>query len=157
MSARHATRTARDVRVCTFGLTIQTGRRQEFIDITEHVENSVKESGVTAGTALVFSRHTTAAIVINEAEPGLLQDMDRMLERLAPEDAGYEHNAMARPLPNEPENGHAHCRHILLGASEAIPIHEGRPFLGAWQRVFLVELDGPRQRQFIVQVMGIEA
>ncbi|MDE2801284.1 MAG: secondary thiamine-phosphate synthase enzyme YjbQ [Chloroflexota bacterium] len=151
------TRQARDVRVCIVGFTLQTDQPQEFIDITTHVENAVAEAGVTAGTASIFSRHTTAAIVINEAEPGLLRDMERMLERLAPEGPEYEHNAMARTIPDEPENGHAHTRHLLLGASETVPIHEGRLYLGTWQRVFLVELDGPRPREVVVQVIGVEA
>ena len=62
---------------------------------------------------------------------------------------------MARTIPNEPENGHAHCRHLLLGASETVPVVDGRLHLGTWQRVFLVELDGPRRREVVVQVMGV--
>lgn len=157
MSTRRVTRRAQDVGVCTAALTIQSNGPQEFIDITAHVEKAVVEAGVTTGTAVIFSRHTTAAVVINEAEPGLLRDMERMLERLAPEGAEYEHNAMARTIPDEPENGHAHARHLLLGASETVPIVDGGPHLGPWQRVFLVELDGPRRREIVVQVMGVEA
>ena len=82
--------------------------------------------------------------------------MERMLERLAPRGGEYLHNAMARTIPNEPENGHAHLRHLLLGASETVPVVDGLLHLGAWQRIFLAELDGPRRREIVVQVTGVE-
>ena len=157
MSAQHSTRLVRNAGVCTGFLTVETKKPCEFVDITATVEDAVEKSGISSGTAFVFSRHTTAAIVINEAEPGLLRDMERMLERLAPEDTSYEHNAMARTIPDEPENGHAHLRHLLLGASETVPILESRLYLGTWQRIFVVELDGPRRREIIVQITGVTA
>ncbi len=156
MSTEVSTHVAKGVSVWNVVLTVRTAGPCEFIDITNTVEQAAADSRVVAGTALVFSRHTTAAIVINEAEPGLLQDMQLMLARLAPEDPDYEHNAMARTIPNEPENAHAHLRHLLMGASETVPIVEGRLLLGMWQRIFLAELDGPRKRQVVVQVMGVQ-
>jgi secondary thiamine-phosphate synthase enzyme len=116
----------------------------------------VERSGVVAGVAHVFSRHTTAAIRVNENEPLLLADLQRLLERLAPL-GSYEHDDMTRRagvLADEPVNGHAHCRHLLLGASESVPIIDGVLALGRWQSIFLVELDGGRRRQVTVHAMG---
>ena len=155
MSAFQSTHATGQVKVCTVTLNVESAKPFECADVTPQVEDAVRESSIEAGTALIFSRHTTAAIVINEAEPGLLQDMERMLERLAPRAIEYAHNAMARTIPNEPENGHAHLRHLLLGASETVPVVDGRLHLGTWQRVFLAELDGPRRREVVVQVMGV--
>ena len=155
MSAFQSTQATGQVKVCTVTLNVESAKPFELVDVTPQIEDAVRESSIKAGTALIFSRHTTAAIVINESEPGLLQDMKRMLERLAPRAIEYAHNAMARTIPNEPENGHAHLRHLLLGASETVPVVDGRLHLGTWQRVFLAELDGPRRREVVVQVMGV--
>ncbi len=139
-------------------ITIETEQAPQFIDITEGVERAVAESGVTEGFALIYSRHTTAAIRINEAEPLLLRDMAEFLERVAPRDCAYRHNDFSIRTANMTEdecpNGHAHCQHLLLGASEAIPILNGRLQLGRWQRVFLIELDRPRTREVLVQILG---
>ncbi len=155
MSAFQSTQATGQLKVCTVTLNVESAKPFELVDVTPQVEGAVRESSIEAGTALIFSRHTTAAIVINEAEPGLQQDMERMLERLAPRAIEYAHNAMARTIPNEPENGHSHSRHLLLGASETVPVVDGRLHLGTWQRVFLAELDGPRRREVVVQVMGV--
>lgn len=141
----------------TATLHIQTGGPR-FIDITDHVEELLRRSGVRTGFAVVFSRHTTAAIRINESEPQLLRDMELMLERVAPRDSYYYHNDLSVRTLNlteeEDANGHAHCRHLLMGASEAIPVVDGRLHFGRWQRLFLVELDRPREREVVVQLMG---
>ncbi len=138
-------------------LTYRTEAPGQFIDITDDVESVVRASGVRRGLAHVYSRHTTAAIRVNENEPLLLADFRRFLATVAPEGSHYEHDDLSRRPgvpPDEPRNGHAHCRHLLLGASETLPVVEGRLDLGRWQRVFLVELCSPRQRQVVVQVMG---
>ena len=138
--------------------TVTTERAPQFIDITADVERIVRESGVRDGFALVFSRHTTAAVRINENEPLLISDMEEFLKRVAPRDLYYRHNDFAIRTHNmtsdECPNAHAHCQHLLLGSSEAIPIEDGRLVLGRWQRVFLVELDRPREREVIVQAFG---
>lgn len=130
----------------------------EFIDITEDVCSAIEASGVREGTVTVFSRHTTAAIVINEHEPLLLKDMARFLEGTAPRTADYRHNDFvvrtANMTEDECPNGHSHCQHLLLGASETVPIADGRPLFGRWQRVFMIELDRPRPREVVVQVQG---
>lgn len=139
-------------------ITVETEKAPQFIDLTEEVERAVAEAGVTEGLALIYSRHTTAAIRINENEPLLLRDMAEFLERLAPRDCAYKHNDFSIRTANMTEdecpNGHAHCQHLLLGASEAVPILGGRLQLGRWQRIFLVELDRPRTREVLVQILG---
>lgn len=140
-------------------LCFETTAAPEFIDITEEVMAVVEASGVLSGQVTVFSTHTTAAIKINENEPLLLRDMARVLCELAPADADYEHNDFSRRTVNMTEdecaNGHAHCQHLFLGASETVPVIDGRVALGHWQRIFLIELDRPRSRQVVVTVLGI--
>jgi secondary thiamine-phosphate synthase enzyme len=126
--------------------------------VTEQVASVVRRSAVSQGWVSVFSRHTTAAVVIQENEPLLLKDMDTMLERLSAAGGTYEHNDLSRRMgemdPEECANGHAHCQHLLLGSSENIPVDGGRLDLGRWQRIFLLELDRGRNRQLVVQVFG---
>ena len=138
----------------------------EFVDISDDVRGVVERSGVALGQVLVSSAHTTAAVVVQEHEPLLLKDMARLLQRIAPADDYYEHNDFTirtvNMADNEPENGHAHCQHLFLGASEALPIVDGAIQMGMWQSIFLVELDNPplrpegqQARRLTVQVMGL--
>ena len=147
------------VKVRLFTLEVTASKAPEFIDITDRVVRFVQEAEVREGLLVVFSRHTTAAVRINENEPLLLQDLERFLERAAPRNGHYLHNDFSIRTANltddECPNGHAHCQHLFLGTSEAIPIHEGRLLLGRWQRVFLIELDHPRRREVAVQVIGV--
>ena len=140
-------------------LLITTGTAPEFIDITDDVARIVAESGARFGQVTVYSIHTTAAIKVNENEPLLLRDMTRALQQAAPQHAAYEHNDFSRRTVNMDEeecaNGHAHCQHLFLSTSETIPILDGRPALGQWQRIFLVELDRPRQRRVLVNIVGV--
>jgi secondary thiamine-phosphate synthase enzyme len=146
------------LRAFTKCLNVRSTRAPEFIDITDLVADVVGESEVESGIAVVFSRHTTAAIKINENEPLLIKDMEHFLHAVAPKDSYYAHNdfAILTVHMNEDEcpNGHAHCQHLTLGTSEMIPIVNGDLAFGKWQRVFLVELDLPKNREVIVQIMG---
>jgi secondary thiamine-phosphate synthase enzyme len=139
-------------------LHFRTSAAREFIDVTEQVAAVVRHSTVSQGWVSVFSKHTTAAVVLNENEPLLLQDMGAMLERLSTAAGVYEHNDLSRRKgemdPDECANGHSHCQHLLIGGSENIPVADGRLDLGRWQRIFLLELDRPRDRQLVVQVFG---
>jgi secondary thiamine-phosphate synthase enzyme len=139
-------------------LELETTGAPSFHDITEHVNAIVADSGVTFGQVTVFSCHTTAAIRIQEAEPLLLRDMARVLRDIAPSGDYYEHNDFGRRTVNmhedEPANGHAHCQHLFLSTSESIPVVDGRPVLGSYQSIFLIELDHPRMRQVLVNVVG---
>lgn len=135
---------------------IRTEKGPQFVDITETVETATRESGLQNGFVVVFSKHTTAAISINEAEPHLIKDMEEMLEKMAPSDHDYAHNRYAHALSTNGErpNGHSHCKQLLLGASESVPVANGKLVFGQWQRLFLVELDHGRDREVVVHLVG---
>jgi secondary thiamine-phosphate synthase enzyme len=136
---------------------LQTQATLEFVDVTRLIAEVVERSGVTEGLVSVQSLHTTAGVVVNENEPLLLEDLRATLERAAPRRLAYLHDEMdlrAGVPPDEPANGHAHCQALFLRASETLAVAEGRPRLGRWQRVFLVELDGPRTRMLSLTVLG---
>jgi len=138
-------------------IRIDTDRPIEFVDLTDRLRALVAEAGIRFGFVNVQSLHTTAAIVVNEHEPLLLTDFATLLESAAP--AGhYRHDdATIRTVnvtADERVNGHAHCRALLLGASACINVIDGALQLGRWQRVFLVELDGPRDRDISVLILG---
>jgi secondary thiamine-phosphate synthase enzyme len=145
-------------RVICEAIEYETAAALEFIDITDDVTRIVEESAIQFGQVAVFSQHTTAAIKINEHEPLLLRDLARTLRNFAPPNAYYEHNDFSRRTvnmnPDECANGHAHVQHLFLGTSETIPVVDGRVTLGAWQRIFLIELDHPRLRRVLVSVIG---
>jgi secondary thiamine-phosphate synthase enzyme len=139
-------------------IILETTKAPQFIDITQEVTEFVASSGFSNGCVVVYSKHTTAAIKINENEPLLMKDMERFLGRIASSEDYYHHNDFTLRTVNMTEdecpNGHAHCQHLLMSTSETIPIIDGEVQLGQWQRVFLVELDRPRSREVIIQVLG---
>jgi secondary thiamine-phosphate synthase enzyme len=130
-----------------------------FFDLTELACAVVDRCGITHGTLTASTRHTTCAMVVQESEPLLLDDMADRLRRYASADEVYRHNDFNIRTVNmcdgECANGHAHCQHLLLGASVTLPVQDGELLLGLWQRLFLVELDRARVRQFSIQVMGV--
>ena len=139
-------------------IRIETRQPTQFIDITSDLEAFVAASSIQSGLLNVQSLHTTAAIIVNEHEPLLLTDMAGLLERLAPAGAVYRHDSITLRTVNcvlgEPPNGHSHCRALLLGSTAALNVVDGEIRLGRWQRVFLVELDGPRTRDVSVLLLG---
>lgn len=152
------------LKTCLFTLQVESTSAPQFVDITDGVRDFVRESRVRHGFAVVFSKHTTAAITIQENEPLLLVDMANFLERLSPRTAHYRHNDFSvrtvHMHEDECPNGHAHCQHLSLGSSEYIPIADGALTLGQWQRIFMVELDDQKsaqgmQREVLVQVLGV--
>jgi len=142
----------------SFCKQVKTKCAPEFIDITEWVAQCVTDSKIANGFAVVYSKHTTAAIKINENEPLLLQDMAEFLERISPRENGYQHNNFEIRTVNmnddESPNGHAHLQHLLLGTSETVPVIDGEMQFGKYQSVFFIELDHPRNREVMVQVVG---
>ena len=142
----------------SFCLSVKTQEAPEIIDITDWVSGCVAESHVNNGFAVVFSKHTTAAVKINENEPLLLEDMANFLEQFAPRHAPYRHNDFeirtVNMNPDESPNGHAHLQHLLLGTSETVPIVNGEMQFGTYQSIFFIELDHPRNREVMVQVVG---
>ena len=126
---------------------VETRERTEVVDVTGLVEGAVRTSGVREGVAVVQTSHTTTAVVINEREGRLMQDLLDWAARMAPDGAGYRHDGTDG-------NAHAHLRGIMMGASVSVPVTEGRLALGTWQSVLFVELDGPRSRRLHIQVLG---
>ena len=138
-------------------LDFATTQPTEFVDITDRIRDEVRSSGLRNGRVHVQSLHTTVGLAVNENEPLLLRDFAGLLERVAPAGAGYEHDDFSRRTTialDEPVNGHAHCRELLLTAFATLLVEDGELVLGRWQSVFAVELDGPRQRQLAVQLDG---
>jgi secondary thiamine-phosphate synthase enzyme len=139
-------------------LGIRTEAPRDFLDVTDRVAEVVARAEISEGSVGLFSKHTTAAVVINENEPLLLADLAAMLERLSGMGGTYGHNDFTIRTVNMHEdecaNGHAHCQHLLLSSSQTIPLADGRMDLGEWQRIFFLELDRPRDRQLVVQVFG---
>ena len=137
---------------------ITTERPTEFVDLTDRLRELVAEAGIRFGFVNVQTLHTTTAIVVNEFEPLLLADFATLLQTVAPCDAGYRHDDVTARTVNltadERINGHSHCRALLLGASACLNVVDGRLLLGRWQRVFMVELDGPRAREVSVLILG---
>jgi secondary thiamine-phosphate synthase enzyme len=137
---------------------IATERSTEFIDLTDSLKALLAESGIVTGLLNVQSLHTTAAIIVNEGEPLLLEDFESLLHKVAPHDVPYRHDdESARTVnvsPGERPNGWSHCKALLLGPSTCLNVLDGRLLLGQWQRVFLVELDGPRLRDISVLLIG---
>jgi secondary thiamine-phosphate synthase enzyme len=136
--------------VTTTELSISTRGDAEVIDLTDRVAFLVADSGVQDGQATAFVRGSTAAITTMEFEPGGVQDLQAMLERLIPAGGDYEHNRL-----NHDTNSHAHQRASLIGPSEVVPVVGGRLTLGTWQQLVLIDFDDrPRERTVLVQVAG---
>lgn len=139
-------------------LTHRTEHEIEFVDVTPRLADIVWRHGLDCGMVNVQTRHTTTGIIVNENEPLLLEDLRRTLERVAPRLGGYAHDDFRRRWPNlepgERVNGHAHCQALVLPTSTAVNVADGTLCLGRWQRVFLVELDGPQSREVSVTLMG---
>jgi len=127
-------------------LDVRSGRRADAIDITDRVQEVVRESGVQTGLCQVYVPHTTAGVFINEnADPDALSDILARLEALVPWEDGYQHAE---------GNAAAHIKATLVGSSQSVPVRKGRLALGRWQGIFFAEFDGPRERRFQVTVLA---
>lgn len=133
---------------------IQTKSETEFIDITAPVREIVRKSGIQDGTVFVLTLHTTTAITVNEGLPDLELDIGEMIARLAPEDAPYHHARFLHSDGQNAINAVAHLRSALLGFEVFFPVQNGEMVAGDRQRIYYVELDGPQQRRYAVQVVG---
>ncbi|MCW7752582.1 secondary thiamine-phosphate synthase enzyme YjbQ [Desulfobotulus sp. H1] len=126
-------------------MKVQTSTRKELVDITARVQEVVAASGMVTGLCHIFVPHTTAAITLNEnADPDVQEDMIRTLSRLVPVDPDYRHME---------GNSDAHMKASLIGASELVPVRDGRLDLGRWQAIYLWEFDGPRRREVRIMLM----
>ena len=129
-------------------LTFHTEKRREYINITDEVAGAVAESAIKEGLALVSAMHITAAVYVNDAEEGLIEDIDEWLEQLAPPRPDYRHH-----LTGE-DNGDAHLKNLLIHHQVLLPITNGRLDLGTWQQVYYAEFDGQRRKRLIVKIIG---
>ncbi len=137
-------------------LEIETAPGIEIYNITPQVMDVLTTTGINNGQVIIFSRHTTTALAINENEERLIEDLKVYLRKLAPEFDKYLHNDLhLRDVPpGEPINAHSHLMAMTLNNSEVIPVVEGKLALGTWQSILFFELDRPRKRNVLVQVTG---
>ena len=129
-------------------LSFTTGKRRDYLNITDRVEDIVRRSGIAEGMALVSAMHITAGVYVNDAESGLIQDIDEWLDTLAPRRPDYRHHATGE------SNGDSHLKNLLIGHEVILPITGGRLDLGPWQQVYYAEFDGRRPKRVIIKVMG---
>ena len=129
-------------------LWFNTEKKREYINITRDVETAVKKSGIQEGTALVSAMHITAGVYVNDAEDGLIQDIDEWLESLAPYKANYRHHRTGET------NGDAHLKSMLVHHEVIVPVTNGKLDFGPWQQVYYAEFDGQRRKRVIIKVMG---
>jgi len=126
-------------------IEVKTSSRVEVVDITSQVERALRESGVKEGLFCLYVPHTTAGVFINEnADPSVKKDIIKELNKLIPFEDGYSHLE---------GNAAAHIKSSLVGASECIPVEEGRLLLGTWQGIYFGEFDGPRRRRIFIKVV----
>jgi secondary thiamine-phosphate synthase enzyme len=143
--------------VITDRLVFESSHATEFVDVTDRIRDHVRRTGLRDGRVHLQSLHTTVGLAVNENEPLLLRDFQVLLERLVPAGAGYQHDDFERRFDvavDEPVNGHAHCRQLLLSGFATLLVEDGELVLGRWQSVFAVELDGPRHREVAMQLDG---
>lgn len=147
------------MRVVNQVIKLSTQAKLEFIDLTDKIHSLVKKSSIQNGLINIQSLHTTMAIIIQEAEPLLIKDLKKTLEKVASQKAQYVHdNFEIRTVninPNERKNGHSHCKCLFLTPNVILNIYKNKLQIGRWQSVFAVELDGMRERQVSVQILGI--
>lgn len=146
------------MRIINHVLSLTTNATLDFIDVTDKVKKVIREKGIKDGIINVQSMHTTMAVIIQEAEPLLLGDLKKTLEKVAPRTMEYMHdNFDIRTVnmnPNEPMNGHSHCKAVFLTPGVFLNIVKSKLQLGRWQRIFAVELDDSRPRQIALQIIG---
>ncbi|MES1026180.1 secondary thiamine-phosphate synthase enzyme YjbQ [Gloeocapsa sp. BRSZ] len=137
-------------------IEIETSEGISIHNITPQIEELLHTTAITNGQVLIFSRHTTTALAINEDEERLLHDVKVHLEKLAPPSEKYLHNDLHLRVvpPDEPMNAHSHLMAMMLSNSEVIPVVDGKLALGTWQSVLFFDLDGPRTRSISIQISG---
>jgi secondary thiamine-phosphate synthase enzyme len=135
-------------------MTINTRHETELINITEAVHAEIEKSGVQSGTVFILSLHTTTALTVNEGLPDLEVDIAEYIQRLVPEDYAYRHARFLHSDGQMAINAPSHLRGALLGFEAFFPIDNGKMICGGRQTIYFVELDGPQERSYIIQIMG---
>ncbi|MCW1888145.1 MAG: secondary thiamine-phosphate synthase enzyme YjbQ [Candidatus Moranbacteria bacterium] len=139
-------------------IDLESKTQFEFMDITDKVQEVIERSGVREGQVTVYVAHTTMGVALNHNEPMLLQDFMRTFYKLVPVDGQYSHDLFELRRESTSDgrsNGHSHCKSLLLGNSETIPIERGKMMLSNIQNIFAVEFDGARKRDVVVSIMGL--
>ncbi|MCK5573436.1 MAG: secondary thiamine-phosphate synthase enzyme YjbQ [Bacteroidetes bacterium] len=129
-------------------LWFNTKKHREYLNITGEVEDVVAKSGIQEGMVLVSAMHITAGVYVNDAESGLIADIDEWLEHLAPFNANYRHHRTGET------NGDAHLKSLMVHHEVIVPITKGKLDFGPWQQIYYAEFDGQRRKRVIVKVMG---
>lgn len=129
-------------------LWFNTAKRRDYINITDEVESFVRESGIQEGFVLVSAMHITAGVYVNDAESGLIADIDEWLEKLAPYRPDYRHHRTGE------DNGDAHLKSLLIHHEVIVPITNGKLDLGPWQQIYYAEFDGQRRKRVILKAIG---
>ena len=129
-------------------LTFRTQKHREYINITPEVERALTKSGIQEGMILVSAMHITAGVWVNDAEDGLIADIDEWLEKLAPFQKDYRHHQTGE------DNGDSHLKSILVHHQVMVPVTAGKLDFGRWQQIYYAEFDGQRPKRVIVKVMG---
>ncbi len=132
----------------THYLWFNTQKHREYVNITRDVNEVLRKSGIKEGMILVSAMHITAAIYVNDAESGLIQDIEEWLQKLAPEGPDYNHHRTGEV------NGDAHLKSLLMHHQVIIPVTKGQMDFGPWQQVYYAEFDGQRRKRIIIKVMG---
>lgn len=130
-------------------LWFDTKKEREYIRITDEVADFAKESGIQEGLILVSAMHITAGVYVNDWESGLIHDIDKWVEEIAPANPNYEHHKTGET------NGDAHLKRILIGHQVTIPVTAGKLDLGPWEQIFYAEFDGRRRKRVILKALGI--
>lgn len=136
------------MKTATKYLWFNTKQQREYINITDSIQEIVDKSGIREGMVLVSAMHITAGVYVNDAESGLIKDIDEWLERLAPFDPNYRHHGTGET------NGDAHLKSLLVHHEVIVPITEAKLDLGPWQQIYYAEFDGRRRKRMVVKVMG---
>ena len=137
-----------EMKVLSHTITIQTSSDIELIDITNNIEEFVKKSGIKKGIVVIFVPHATAAIILEERESGLIDDIINKIKKEFPKGAGYKHDKID-------DNAHSHIGSCFIGQEKTLLIQNGNLIRGMWQSIQFVELDGPRaERKIIIQIVG---
>jgi secondary thiamine-phosphate synthase enzyme len=136
------------VKTLTEYLWFETKKHREYLNITDKIEAIVAQSQVQEGFVLVSAMHITAGIYVNDAENGLIQDIDEWLEKLCPYREDYRHHHTGET------NGDSHLKNLLIGHQQMIPVTQGKLDLGTWEQIYYAEFDGRRRKRVIVKVLG---
>lgn len=129
-------------------LWFETKHHRDYVNVTQTVRGIVKKSGVAEGMVLVSAMHITAGVYVNDAEDGLIHDIDEWLERLAPFNADYRHHRTGE------SNGDSHLKSLLIHHEVVVPVTRGDLDLGPWQQIYYAEFDGKRRKRVVVKVLG---